>query len=316
MKFSLGLPVDRVDAQAEFVTGEALAEMARAAEAGGFDGVYVTDHPAPAAEWLATGGHHALEPMVALSFAAAATTTVRVHTNLYVAAYRSPLLAAKSLASLDVLSGGRLVVGLGAGYLEGEFAALGVDFATRNQALDDAIALMKLAWTGEPVRGPGASPDAEEVVVQPRPLQHPHPPLWIGGNSKAAIRRAVQTADGWSPFANPSYASRTATAEIGSVDDLARRLVLLRDLAEEAGRTDPLDVCFTPVHLVTHGRRYEAEALLDELGRLSALGVTWVTAQFRARTRAEWLDQVARFATDVVGPATAGGQSTRSGQGL
>jgi len=115
----------------------------------------------------------------------------------------------------------------------------------------------------------------------------------------------VRSADGWSPFANPSYASRTATAEIGSVDDLARRLELLRDLAEEAERTDPLDVCFTPVHLVTHGRRYEAEALLDELGHLAALGVTWVTAQFRARTRAEWLDQVARFAADVVGPATA-----------
>jgi hypothetical protein len=65
-------------------------------------------------------------------------------------------------------------------------------------------------------------------------------------------------------------------------------------------------VCFTPVHLVTHGRRYEAEALLDELGRLATLGVTWVTAQFRARSRAEWLDQVARFAADVIGPSPAG----------
>lgn len=300
LRFSLGLPVDRVDLADEFVSAAAITEMARAAEAHGFGAVYVTDHPAPTAAWLATGGHHALEPLVALSFAAASTTTLRVHTNLYVAAFRPALLAAKSLATLDVLSGGRLIVGLGAGYLRGEFEALGVPYEARGARLDDTIVAMQRAWTGVPF--PAVTAGGEEVVVRPVPSQRPHPPLWIGGNSRAAIDRAVRHAQGWSPFANAGFAALTRTAEIASVEDLAARLELLQARAEELGRTAPLDVCFTPVHLARHGRRFEAEALLDELGRLRALGVNWVTAEFRARSRSEWLEHVARLAEEVLAP--------------
>ena len=96
------------------------------------------------------GGHHALDPLVALSFAAAATSRVRLHTHLLVAPYRNPFLAAKGIATLDVLSGGRTIVGLGAGYLEGEFEALGIPFTERNQRMDEAIAAMRAAWTGTP----------------------------------------------------------------------------------------------------------------------------------------------------------------------
>lgn len=301
LRFSLGLPVDRVELPEQFVSGAAITEMARAAETHGFGAVYVTDHPAPTAAWLSAGGHHALEPMVALSFAAAATTTVRVHTNLYVAAFRPALLAAKSLATLDVLSGGRLIVGLGAGYLRGEFEALGVPYEARGARLDDTITAMRRAWTGAPL--PAVTAGGEEVVVRPVPSQHPHPPLWIGGNSRAAIDRAVRHAQGWSPFANAGFASLTRTAEIADLDDLTARLELLRARADELGRTDRLDVCFTPVHLARHGKRFESEALLDELGRLHALGVTWVTAEFRARSRAEWSEHVARLAEEVVARA-------------
>ncbi len=128
MKISLGLPTQRVDRPEEFGTGSAVAEMARAAETAGFDAVYVTEHPVPGTAWMRTGGHHAFDPFVALAFAAAATERLRVQTHLCVLPYRNPFLTAKAAASLDALSGGRLILGVGTGYLEVEFEALGVDF--------------------------------------------------------------------------------------------------------------------------------------------------------------------------------------------
>src|SRR5262245_9205805 len=136
MRFSIGLPTDHVDRAAEFVTGDAVMECARAAEAAGFDSCFVTDHPAPDAKWLAAGGHHALDPFVALSFAAAATTRIRVQTHILVLPYRNPLLTAKSVLSLDVLSQGRVILGVAAGYLKAEFFALGADFDERNALTD------------------------------------------------------------------------------------------------------------------------------------------------------------------------------------
>src|SRR4051794_41864011 len=173
MQVSLGLPTHRIDTGAEFVSGDAIASIARAAEDAGFAAVFVTDHPAPPAAWLDRGGHHALDPFVALSFAAAATTRLRLQTNLFVPAYRHPLLSAKAIATLDVLSGGRVIVGVGAGYLEPEFAALGADFERRNDVLDDALGAMTAAWTSDDVDG---------VTTAPRPVQQPHPPIWVGGN--------------------------------------------------------------------------------------------------------------------------------------
>src|SRR5262245_52676837 len=108
VRFAIQLPTDRVEAGDEFVSGAAVAAMARAAEAAGFDAVAVSDHPAPPARWVATGGHHTVDPFVVLSFAAAATTRIRVLTQVIVLPYRHPLLLAKAAASLDALSAGRL----------------------------------------------------------------------------------------------------------------------------------------------------------------------------------------------------------------
>jgi len=111
VSYSLELPTSRIDDQDAFVSGEAVTQVATAAEAAGFAGVHVTDHPAGDARWLDAGGHHALDPFVALSFAAAATATLRVQTHIVVLPYRNPFLTAKSVLSLDVLSGGRLTFG-------------------------------------------------------------------------------------------------------------------------------------------------------------------------------------------------------------
>ena len=125
MKFSLQLPTDRVEHGDEFTSAGAIAELAEAIAAAGFDACWVTEHPFPSDEWMATGGHHSLDPFVALTAAAVATKTLRLHTNILVLPYRNPFLTAKAAASLDVVSGGRVIVGVAAGYLEGEYAALG-----------------------------------------------------------------------------------------------------------------------------------------------------------------------------------------------
>ena len=174
--------------------------------------------PRPTMQWLEGGGHHALEPLVGLAFAAASTTTIKLQTHVYVAAYRNPFLAAKGVATLDALSGGRVLLGVAAGYLRPEFGALGVDFDERNDLLDECIEVMRKVWTEDCGRGTTAATSRPAAVtMRPRPVEHAHPPIWIGGNSDRAMRRAVELGDGWVPFPNPVAAARaTKTPSITS----------------------------------------------------------------------------------------------------
>ena len=293
MQVSLGLPTHRLDTGAELISSDAIASTARAAEDAGFAAVFVTDHPAPPAQWLDRGGHHTLDPFVALSFAAAVTSRIRLQTNLFVPAYRHPLLSAKAIATLDVLSGGRVVLGVGAGYLEGEFAAVGADFDRRNDVLDEALVTMKAAWTGEPVDG---------VVCRPTPLQQPHPPVWVGGNSRRAIRRAVTLGDGWVPMPSPRAAAKALhTPGIEGLADLRSRIELLRDASAEAGRTTALDIVFMPSGLDMFAPSPPpAAAVVDELHALAELGVTWATVCLPADDRRGLLRQVEDFGRDVI----------------
>jgi probable F420-dependent oxidoreductase len=301
MRFSYGLPAHRVDLGNEFLAPGALGELAQAAEAAGFDAVYTTEHPFPVDRWLAHGGHHALDPLVALAFAAAATTRICIHTNLFVPAYRNPFLAAKGLATLDVLSGGRLIVGVGAGYLEGEFDALGADFALRNDYLDEALAAMSAAWTGESVTFEGSGYRAEGNTMLPAPLQRPRPPIWIGGNSRRAIRRAVASADGWCPFPAPAgMASHTRTAPMASIDDLVSALAYAQTYAEEVARTEPLTVCFVPEGLSMADGPVDEGRVIASIEELAAVGVDWVTVALPGDTRPAQLAAIERFASVVL----------------
>ena len=152
ISYSLELPTQRVDAVSEFVTAEAVSEIARVGEASGFAAVHVTDHPAPDAKWLAHGGHHALDPFVALSFAAAAHNGHQLLTDdVYIAAYRNPSSARSRSTSLRLLSGGRLILGTAAGYLKPEFKALGIDFGNHGALLDEALDVLDKVLTGEDV---------------------------------------------------------------------------------------------------------------------------------------------------------------------
>lgn len=307
LKFSLQLPTDRVENLAEFGTAAAIAEIAGATEAAGFAAAFVTEHPFPTDAWLSTGGHHALDPFVSLAVAASATTELRLHSNILVLAYRNPFLTAKAVASLDAVSGGRVIMGVGAGYLEGEFAALGADFANRNDVSDDALIAMKAAWTGESVEMSRPGFAAEGNTMLPAPIQKPHPPIWIGGNSPRAIRRSVDFAQGWSPFPLPAAgAGRTRTAAIESVDDLAAGITRMKEYAAKQGRTEPLDVNFVPFGLHMNTRKVPSDdALHEQFGQLEEAGVTWVTMGLPTRSRAEYLDLLSGFAETFLPGAPA-----------
>jgi probable F420-dependent oxidoreductase len=305
MRISLGVPTHRTDLGREFVSGEALTEMASVAEAAGFDAVFVTEHPFPGDAWLDHGGHHALDPFVALSFLAAATTTLRLQTNLLIAAYRNPFLAAKAVASLDVLSAGRVILGIGTGYLEPEFSALGVDFAERNELTDEAIVAMKAAWSGSSVNIEGRHFNVVGNTMLPVPAQRPHPPIWIGGNSNRAIRRAVELCEGWVPMPNPArFAARRRTPALESLDDLRASLEYARLHAASVGRSAPLEVVFMPTGLdMTPAARLDAAAVLGEIAALASAGVTYVVVSLPGETRRHFLENVERFGDQVVGPA-------------
>ena len=307
MRVSVGLPTHRIEHFDELASAGAIADLARGAEQAGFDAVFVTEHPIPDDRWLATGGHHALDPFVALAFAAAATTTVRLHTNLCIPAYRNPFLLAKSVATLDALSGGRVVLGIGAGYLEGEFAALGVDFAERNDLTDEAIAVMRATWTGESVTSSGRHFEAAGNTSLPRPARDGGPPIWIGGNSMRAVRRAVDLADGWAPMPSPAKAEkRLHTPALASLDDLAARIERAGAYAAEVGRAEPLEIVFMPLGLdMFTNAPVVAEPVVESIRALAEVGVTYVTTSVPGDRRDEVLANLEVFRAEIL-PEIAG----------
>ncbi len=284
------LPTMRVDPPEEWVSGEAVADVARAAEDAGFAACFVTDHPAGDATWLDTGGHHALDPLVALSFAAAATTRLRLLTHVFILPYRNPFLTAKGVLTLDALSGGRFILGTAAGYLRPEFGALGVDFDERNELMDEALDVIRLAWSGEDIAYEGRHFKARGVRMRPLPVARPHPPIWIGGNSHAAIRRAVDRAQGWAPFPSTGIARAAKTAEVGGLDDLRPRIAYARAYATEVGRTEPLEICWS---LGDASSR-------DDVRRLEDEGITWATVGFHTADRRSYIDAMRAFADAVL----------------
>jgi probable F420-dependent oxidoreductase len=280
MYWSVALPAELTD-----VTS--IGSVVTALEASGVDACHVTDHPHPPKRWVGAGGHNALDPLVALSFAAAMTTRLRLHTNVFIAAYRNPLLAAHGIATLDALSGGRVILGVGAGYLRGEFEALDVDHARRGALLDEAVAAMTDAWRGD--------------VLWPEPVSRPHPPIWFGGNSAATIRRVVASGQGWSPFpASKSMARHTSTAELAAPADLKRAIGELRAAAEAAGRPDPIDVCCVPFGHPHDATGFEPDRLVAEAAELAELGVTWLSIRLPAPSTAGLLENIERFGAEVI----------------
>ena len=304
MKFTITHPMHSHPYDAELASGAGVGAVAVAAEAAGFHGFGFTDHPAPTERWLQSGGHDALDPFVAMGFAAAHTTTLRLIPNVVVLPYRNPFVVAKAGATLDLLSEGRFTLAVGVGYLKREFLALGVDFEERGALFEEALQVIRDVWTGDDVTFEGRHFTASGITAHPRPTSRPHPPIWIGGNTAAARRRAVLYGDGWCPFAAPAQLAQTArTAALDSLDALGEAIDDLRRRCDDAGR-DPstLDITFTNLEGGSPGTvDFDADRYLAGVGRLADLGVTWIQVHIPGDGLTHALEAIQSFGEQVIG---------------
>jgi probable F420-dependent oxidoreductase len=300
VKFLYEFPGRSVPMVSSLMTATALSEVAVAAEQAGFDGVGLPEHPAPPESWRHESGHDGIDPFLGLAAVAAATRQIRLVTHVTIVPYRNPLLLAKTVATLDLLCEGRLVLGVGTGYLEAEFSALGVDFARRNELFDESIDVCRLAWTGEPVTYRGAAFDAEAVTVQPPTVQQPHPPIWIGGNSTRSLKRVAAFGQGWTTLPHaPGLTVSRRTSPLGSFADLGRYVERLRDYVARAGRTDSIDVSYG-FGRPGLSRPAVGSQLVEFIHELAETGVTWVAWPGEGTTVQEATEAILRFRDEVI----------------
>jgi probable F420-dependent oxidoreductase len=212
---------------------DALAEAARAAEAAGFDSVWAGEHivlPDPQVPPSPMRPQDpALDPLLALAWAAAHTTKIRLATGIVILPQRNPVVLAKQVATLDVLSGGRVILGIGAGYLEPEFRAVGASFADRGAVTDEYLDAMHALWYDHHPAYHGRFADFAGVDAYPRPLQQPIP-LVVGGHSAPAYRRAVARAHGWYGYAMTPQQAATSVARLATAAARVQRPTELGEL--------------------------------------------------------------------------------------
>ena len=275
------------------VTREALLTFAREAEARDFVSLWVSDHVViPRATAGYPGGRSFpvppdvpyLEPVAMLSALAVATTRARIGCSVFILGHRHPVAMAKMLATIDVLSGGRLICGVGVGWWRQELEILGVDFARRGRAADEALAVFKTLWTEREPRFEGEFYRVGDVGFEPKPVQKPHPPIWVGGNTTAALRRVVALGDGWHAM------SKTP-------DELRASLAELRALADTAGRAWKTIEISMRFELSEKVLAEGVQAVVDRLGEYARLGVSHTAVVFRRedpKRMMELLDLVAR----------------------
>ncbi|PKT70593.1 LLM class F420-dependent oxidoreductase [Streptomyces populi] len=272
-----------------------LAGIARAADRAGFAYVASCDHvaiPRRLADAMSTVWY---DPVATLAFLAAVTERVLLLSHVAVVGLRHPLVTAKQYATLDHLSGGRLVLGVGAGHVREEFDAVGADFERRGEVLDETIDALRATLGPEefPVHH-GKRYDFEGLGQRPRPARE-RVPVWVGGSSPAAVRRAALRGDGWLPQGDPR-------------DRLPGQIARITALRAEAGITEPLTIgaITEPLYVGAPGwdvgRRTLSgppEALAASLREYGAMGVHQVQVRFRSRGLDELLDQISTFGADV-----------------
>lgn len=304
MQFAITHPMHSHPYNPELVTGTGIARVAVAAEKAGFGGFGFTDHPAPTQRWLEAGGHDALDPFVAMGFAAAHTSTLRLIPNIVVLPYRNPFVVAKAGATLDLISDGRFTLAVGVGYLKREFAAVGVDFDERAELFEEALQVIRDAWTADDITFEGKHFSARGITAHPRPVSTPHPPIWVGGNTSAARARVARYAQGWCPFRAPAMLAQTArTAALETVEHLKAGVEDLRRRLEDAGR-DPfdIDVTFTNDAGGSPGAEdFNPDEFLAGAAELEKAGVTWIQVTVPGDSLAHTLEAIEQFGGAVIG---------------
>jgi probable F420-dependent oxidoreductase len=301
MHFGLTLPLGRIEPKGEFQSAAAVREMALAVERAGVAGACLSEHPAPDAEWLHNdpAAHDALDPLTALAFVAAATTRLKVFTNVLILPFRNPFLTAKAAATLQVLSDSRLILGVGVGYQKAEFEALGAPFHERGALTDEALETIRLAWRGGAVVKQGRHFNA--VGNEPRPAPSPAPPIWVGGASDKAVERAASLGDGWIPyFSVPTRDATVMRSAVVSMEHFAEKATRLTELRDRLGRTGPFDIA--PRSPLTPKRmdRSEADQFLEAAAKLRSHGASWTWTVLPAPSRPAFLENVAWYGEEVI----------------
>ena len=284
-----------------------MLRLARRADELGFDSVWVGDHIiiptqiASAYPFSPSGTppfkpeESALEPLTLLSYLAGCTSRLQLGISVLIVPHRNPLYTAKVLSTLDVLSSGRVVCGVGSGWMREEFDALGLHFDRRGAETDEWIRIFKVCWMDAEPEYHGRLYAFAKVKFEPKPIQKPHPPIWVGGNSRRAMRRAVEHGDAWHPgWLRP--------------DQLAAQRLELEAIAAKAGR-DPATLDITllrPMQILDRtadGPRRAligtAEQVAEDLRAYEQVGVNHVVLGFRTTHGQEMLQQVERFAAEV-----------------
>ncbi len=276
---------------------DALAGIAQRAEELEYDGVFLSDHVAIPADLRSaypyrtdgrfplTWDDRILEPVTTLAYLAAVTQHVRLGCSVLVLPYRHPALNAKMLGTLDVISGGRLIVGAGVGWMAEEFSALDADFNARGAVTDAHIATLRALWSG-------ADDGKSGLMMFPRPVSRPHPPIWTGGASPPALRRAANLGDGW-------HGIRQSPADVGRV--VAR----ITELRTNAGRTmDGFEISLragldiTDAPMPGEGRtplRGSPEQIANDLAAYADAGLTYLALEPRAATPEQLISRLERF---------------------
>ena len=308
MRYAFYLPT-----RGKTATPDAIETLLARAEALGFASVMIADHvvfPTQVTSkypYTVTGafpGHgDAMEQLTLAAFAAAKSQRLRLVTSVMILPYRHPVFTAKALATIDVLSRGRVTVGVGVGWLREEFEALAAPpFDERGAVSDEYLRIFKLLWTQSPASFAGRYCTFDDVQCLPLPVQKPHPPIWVGGHSKPALRRAARHGDGWHPVGgNPAVPLRPA--EFGALMDELRRLC-------ETERRDPaaLTISFkAPVYDADAKAGRDRlpfagtpEQFLADADTYAKLGVSELIIDFRSDDLPASLERMERFAATII----------------
>jgi probable F420-dependent oxidoreductase len=269
------------------------------AEQLGYDSVWVSDHVVVPHANVVNFGETIFDPLVTLGVLAGATSRVRLGTTVLIVPYRNAVVTAKMVSSLDALSGGRVVLGVGAGWVAAESAMLGVPFAERGAMTDEFLAAMRELWTAREPSFTGTYTRFTGLVFEPKPVQTPHPPIWVGGHSRAALRRTVDVGAAWHPINRAPAELRAGRAEIARLSQARGRpvppAITLRNDVRVLGPGQSAPAS-------THGGRVlagEPGALIDQIAELADCGVEHLVLEFLAADGPELETQMGVFAERV-----------------
>ena len=294
MKFGVWIPNCRHLATPDIIRGAAVR-----AEQLGYDSVWVSDHVVVPNANVVNFGETIFDPLVTLGVIAGATSRVRLGTTVLIVPYRNAVVTAKMISSLDALSGGRFVFGIGAGWVAAESAMLGVPFAERGAMTDEYLEAMQELWTNQAPSFSGKYTQFSGLTFEPKPVQKPHPPIWVGGHSKAALRRTAQFGAAWHPINRSPEELRAGRAELARLSQARGRAVppaitLRNDVRIVApGQAAPKS---------THGGRVlagEPARLVEQIAELADCGVEHLVLEFLAADGPELDGQMAAFAERV-----------------